>query len=213
MAKGFNPFYDSEFLISREGSDDRRMLVEMYPDELARLRDEIDVVLEKQNNKETNHLAVVLDTEKHLSGGGPDTMFYRYFIGDFELRFTQDMKNGNLLNVKLEEQGNELEDFKISVKDTQLQFGVFYPTRFEVEPLNYPRRVEEVKEHLEKWQKAMKVLSAVEEFFATSKHFELFSKHHSIDRSVDDILCSAKMRVCDEDVSERKDRSLDERGI
>ena len=42
----FNPFYDSEFLISREGSDERRMLVELYEDELIQLRNEIDIVLE-----------------------------------------------------------------------------------------------------------------------------------------------------------------------
>lgn len=158
-------------------------------------------------------LKIVLDTERHLSGGAPDTMFYRYLIGDFELRFTQDMKNGNVLNVKLEERGDELEDFEINVRDTQLQFGVFYPTKFEIEPLNYPRRVEEIKEHLEKWQKAMQVLSAVEEFFATSKHFELFSKHNSIDRSVDDILSCAQMRVRDEEKSESMNRNLDERSI
>ena len=43
--KEFNPFYDSNFLISREGSDERRMLVELHQDELVQLRDEIDAVL------------------------------------------------------------------------------------------------------------------------------------------------------------------------
>lgn len=45
MSKEFNPFYDSDFRISKEGSGDARMLVEMYPDELEKLRDEIDAVL------------------------------------------------------------------------------------------------------------------------------------------------------------------------
>ena len=44
--KKFNPFYDSDFLIFREGSDERRMLVELYADELIQLRSEIDTVLE-----------------------------------------------------------------------------------------------------------------------------------------------------------------------
>lgn len=46
--KKFNPFYDSKFLISIEGEEDlgRRMLVEMYPEDLQKLRDEIDIVLE-----------------------------------------------------------------------------------------------------------------------------------------------------------------------
>lgn len=44
--KKFNPFYDSDFLISHEGSDERRMLVELTADELVQLRAEIDAVLE-----------------------------------------------------------------------------------------------------------------------------------------------------------------------
>ena len=44
--KKFNPFYDSVFLISREGSNERRLLVELYEDELIQLRSEIDAVLE-----------------------------------------------------------------------------------------------------------------------------------------------------------------------
>lgn len=44
--KKFNPFYDSDFLISHEGSDERRMLVELYTEELIQLRSEIDAVLD-----------------------------------------------------------------------------------------------------------------------------------------------------------------------
>ena len=45
--KKFNPYYDSRFLISVEGDEDfgKRMLVEMYEEELLKLRAEIDVVL------------------------------------------------------------------------------------------------------------------------------------------------------------------------
>lgn len=44
--KKFNPFYDSDFLISHEGSDEQRMLVELTTDELIQLRTEINIVLE-----------------------------------------------------------------------------------------------------------------------------------------------------------------------
>lgn len=44
--KKFNPFYDSDFLVLREGSEERRLLVELYRDELEQLREEIDAVLE-----------------------------------------------------------------------------------------------------------------------------------------------------------------------
>lgn len=47
--KKFNPFYDSDFLISRENSDERRYLVELYKEELLQLREEIDIVLEHLN--------------------------------------------------------------------------------------------------------------------------------------------------------------------
>lgn len=46
VVKKFNPFYDSDFLISREGSEEKRMLVELYKNELLQLRSEIDAVLE-----------------------------------------------------------------------------------------------------------------------------------------------------------------------
>ena len=47
MTKPFNPFYDSDFLISHEDSDERRLLVEMTQDELVQLRNEIDAVLQR----------------------------------------------------------------------------------------------------------------------------------------------------------------------
>ena len=45
--KNFNPFYDSDFLISHSDSEEPRYLVELTKDELIQLRDEIDVVLQK----------------------------------------------------------------------------------------------------------------------------------------------------------------------
>ena len=47
--KKFNPFYDSDFLISREGSNEQRMLVELCEDDLVQLRSEIDMVLAHMN--------------------------------------------------------------------------------------------------------------------------------------------------------------------
>ena len=47
MSEKFNPFYDSDFLVSQEGSEDRRLLVELYKDELEQLRTEIDAILEQ----------------------------------------------------------------------------------------------------------------------------------------------------------------------
>ena len=51
--KDFNPMYDSEFLISTEGSDAKRYLVELYEEELLDLRAEINTVLQKKV-KQTN---------------------------------------------------------------------------------------------------------------------------------------------------------------
>ncbi len=50
--KKFNPFYDSDFLISHEGSNEQRLLVELYKEELLQLREEIDIVLEHLNVSE-----------------------------------------------------------------------------------------------------------------------------------------------------------------
>lgn len=47
LEEGFNPFYDSIFLISLEdgSTPDRRRLVELFKDELIRLRNEIDYII------------------------------------------------------------------------------------------------------------------------------------------------------------------------
>ena len=49
IEKDFNPFYDSKFRISIEGENapNNRMLVEMYNDELLRLKAEIDDLLNR----------------------------------------------------------------------------------------------------------------------------------------------------------------------
>ena len=52
--KEFNPFYDSDFLISHEGSSERRLLVELYPDELIQLRNEIDIVLKNSGESKVD---------------------------------------------------------------------------------------------------------------------------------------------------------------
>lgn len=44
--KQFNPFYDSDFTISREGMPEPRYLVELYEEELIQLRNEINIVLQ-----------------------------------------------------------------------------------------------------------------------------------------------------------------------
>lgn len=43
----FDPFYDSHFLISKEGGTERRYIVELYEDELKQLKFEIECALEK----------------------------------------------------------------------------------------------------------------------------------------------------------------------
>lgn len=47
LEKDFNPFYDSAFMISLENNESsgRRYLVELYYDELVRLRNEIDCII------------------------------------------------------------------------------------------------------------------------------------------------------------------------
>ena len=50
--KEFNPFYDSDFLISHEDCDEPQYLVEMTMDELVQLRSEIDIVLKHMGHKD-----------------------------------------------------------------------------------------------------------------------------------------------------------------
>lgn len=54
LEKDFNPFYDSVFMISLENdeSSGRRYLVELYYDELVRLRNEIDCIISRLQSQE-----------------------------------------------------------------------------------------------------------------------------------------------------------------
>jgi len=49
VSKKFNPFYDSEFLISTNESPEKRYLVELYEDELIQLKFEIESILRQIN--------------------------------------------------------------------------------------------------------------------------------------------------------------------
>lgn len=51
-AEGFNPFYDSEFLVAHSGEQESRMLIELHTDELLQLRAEINAVLERRPTNE-----------------------------------------------------------------------------------------------------------------------------------------------------------------
>lgn len=214
MDRSFNPFYDSDFLISREGSDDRRMLVEMHQDELLQLRDEIDAVLKNFGVKKEDGLAVVLVTETPLSGGSPFTMLYRYMIGDFELRFTQDIRNGSVSNLALRAQSEKLDCFDIEVHEEEVAYRVYYPTEFRVRAIAFPRAPEDVHTHLQNWKYGLMLVGKLEEFFKTSKHYVLFCKHNAFVRAsntLDDMLCCARMCAENEDVSSCSVKQTDER--
>ena len=66
--ESFNPFYNSDFLISHEGRDERRLLVELYTDDLVDLRDEIDTVLKirGEQHKDRSPLQVSDDGSDEL---------------------------------------------------------------------------------------------------------------------------------------------------
>lgn len=44
---GYNPMYDSDYLISRDGEKNRRYLVELHEDELIDIRSEINTILKR----------------------------------------------------------------------------------------------------------------------------------------------------------------------
>lgn len=128
-----------------------------------------------------NHLAVVLDVERE-STNQKNEMFYRYLVGDFVLWFSQDMDGGNIFSVGLREQGKELEDFEINVyckeEGREEKHVGYYPNEFQVRPRSYPMTTQDAYEFMVKMRKACRILDTVEEFFATSKHYELYAKHH-----------------------------------
>lgn len=122
-------------------------------------------------------LKVVLDVEKE-SPCRENEMFYRYLVGDFKLWFSQDMESGNIYSVGFKENGEALKDFELNIYADENKHGGYYPKVFQIRPRSYPMTTGDGWEFMTNMKKACKVLDAVEEFFATSKHYELFAKHH-----------------------------------
>lgn len=81
--KNFNPFYDSDFCISHEDSDDRRLLVELPEDELLRLKNEIDVVLGMYAKNKGVMLAVdsPLEPSSGVVNNKKETLVINMFAG------------------------------------------------------------------------------------------------------------------------------------
>lgn len=126
-----------------------------------------------------NDLKVVLEVEKE-GAFTPDRneMFYRYAIGDFKLWFSQDMENGNIYSVGFKENGDALKDFELQIYADEHKNGGYYPNVFQIRPRSYSMTTGDAWEFMSQMRKACRVLDAVEGFFATSKHYELFAKHH-----------------------------------
>lgn len=81
--QNFNPFYDSDFMISREESDERRLLVELPEDELVCLKTEIDVVLGEYAKNKGVMLAVDSPVEKasNFEKNKKETLVINMFAG------------------------------------------------------------------------------------------------------------------------------------
>lgn len=79
----FSPFYDSDFLISHEDSNERRLLVELPEDELVRLKSEIDVVLGIYAKNKGVMLAVdsPLESVSNTENNKKETLVINMFAG------------------------------------------------------------------------------------------------------------------------------------
>ena len=125
-------------------------------------------------------LKVVLEVEKE-SPSDKNGMFYRYSIGDFKLWFSQ-AEDGNIYSVGLVEDGDEFKDFDLSAyanEEGRAEKSVgYYPNEFKIRPRSMPMTTADAWEFMVKMKQACRVLDAVEEFFASGKHYELFAKYH-----------------------------------
>ena len=123
-----------------------------------------------------HELSVVLEVEKE-SPYRENEMFYRYAVGAFKLWFSQ-ADDGNIYSVGFKRNGDEFKDFELLIYADEDKCGGYYPNVFEIRPLSYPMTTSDAWEFMVKMKKACRVLDAVEEFFATSKHCELYAKYH-----------------------------------
>ena len=124
-----------------------------------------------------NDLKVVLEIEKK-SPSDENGMFYRYAIGNFKLWFSQDMETGNIYSVGFKENGDALKDFELHIFADEDKQGGYYPNQFLIRPRSYPMTTQDAWEFMQNLKKACRVLDAVEEFFASSRHYALYAEHH-----------------------------------
>lgn len=125
-----------------------------------------------------NKLEVVLEVEKE-SPYRENEMFYRYLVGEFKLWFSQ-ADDGNIYTVGFMENGDALKDFELHIYADEDKRGGYYPNVFQIRPRSYPMATMDAWDYMANMKKACRVLDTVEEFFATSKHHELYVKHHPL---------------------------------
>lgn len=129
----------------------------------------------------SQNLKVVLEIEKEApkeSTYDYNGMFYRYAVGDFKLWFSQDIETGNIYSVGFKENGDVLKDFDLHIYADEDKQGGYYPNVFQIRPRSYPMTTGDAWEFMVKMKQACRLLDAVEEFFANSKHYELYAKYH-----------------------------------
>lgn len=138
-------------------------------------------------------LTVKLELEKETDGQANE-MFYRYAIADFKLWFAQNIENGNIYSVGLRQNAEVLMDFELNVYANEEKRGGYYPNEFTLRGRSSAMSTDDARKYMRDMEKACAILDKVEEFFKTSKHFEIYSAAKAKASTVDSLVSAAKER-------------------
>ena len=126
--------------------------------------------LERTTDPATNTLEVVL---KKKTG-----KFHLYRVGDFHIRFRQEPDTGDIYSVTVcaIAGAKEMEAFSISVEANETPDGRYYPDNFRIRTHSPRMDADAADEYAANLQKASAALRAIENFFKTSSHYQLFQE-------------------------------------
>lgn len=133
--------------------------------------------------------------------------FYRYGIGDYKFWFSQNTEDGNIYSVTVAPRSKAAGEFGLYV--THEGMDDFYPNVFEVHGYAPTMTSGQAREYAQRLEKACAVLDKIEEFFKTSKHYEIYRKaqEKSADMQAERLPSSDKEVTLNDKLSDAKARS------
>lgn len=103
-----------------------------------------------------------------------DEIFYRYSVGKIKFWFSQTNNTGNIYAVYVGIEDKEYaNDFEIRIYNNDRE-DIYYPVHFRMEIRRQDILTSAINEHIRKIKYITSVVDAIQNFFETSEHRQLY---------------------------------------